>query len=350
VLASQAIPQVLFMLAGGVIADRFPRYRVMVTAEVSAGISYAAAAALILTGTARVPALMALAVCHGIATAMFSPALTGIVPQVVPQDRLQAANGLLRLSGNASRILGYAIAGALVVAVGPGWALAVDAASFLVSAALLSGLKVPATRAGARPSVLTDLREGWHEFSSRQWIWVIVVQFSLVNAAWSAAMVLGPVVSKRDLGGPAAWSAILAAEAVGMVLGVLLAMRIRPRRPMLVATLAVFPFALPFVLFGIRAPLGFVLAAALVAGCSVDVFGVLWETSLQQNVPAEALSRVSSYDWLGSYLLGPIGMLAAGPAAAAVGPYEALLGCAVLIVCATVAALLAPGVRNLPAR
>lgn len=349
VLASQAVPEVVFMLAGGVIADRLPRYRVMVTADLVAAASFGALAALFLTGNAHLPLVMVLAACNGVATAMFTPALTGIVPEVIAADRLQPANGLLRLSTNGSRILGLAAAGGLVVAVGPGWAIAADATTFLVSACLLATLRLPSVRQPSGASALADLRHGWREFVSRQWTWVIVVQFSVVNAAWSGVMVLGPVIAKRDLGGPAAWSLLLAAEAAGTVLGVLVAIRVRPARPLLVGTLAVFPMAAPVLLLGVRAPILITAASALVAGAAIDVFAVLWDTALQQHVPPDALSRVSSYDWLGSLALGPVGLIAAGPVAAAIGLDAALGACALLIIVPTALALLSPGLRNLRA-
>lgn len=261
----------------------------MVGAEVVAGCSLGVLATAFIVGTPAVPLVMGLAAVNGIATAMFYPALTGIVPQVVPADQLQGANGLLRLSTNGSRILGLAVAGALVVFIGPGWALAIDAATFLVSAVLLAGVQVPNTRVDGDSGLLGDLRHGWREFSSRQWIWVIVLQFSVLNAATTAGVgVLGPVIAKRDLGGAAAWSTILAGEAIGMLLGVLVVMRMRPSRPMLVATLAVFGGAPPYILLAGGAPVLVVAAAALVLGVCFDIFGVLWETALQQHIPADA--------------------------------------------------------------
>jgi predicted MFS family arabinose efflux permease len=348
VLAAQSVPEVLFLLLGGVVADRFPRYRVMVGAELAAGVSFSVLAALFLLDSAHVPVVMALAAVNGIATAMFFPALTGIVPQVVPTERLQGANGLLRLSTNGSRILGLAIAGALIALFGTGWALAIDAVTFLISAALLAGVQVPNTRVDMGTSLLGDLRHGWREFSSRQWLWVIVLQFSILNAAMTAGLgVLGPVIAKRDLGGAPAWSTILAAEAIGMVFGVLLAIRIRPSRPMLVATLVMFGAAPPMMLLGLGAPVLVVAASALLAGVCFDIFGVLWETALQRHIPPDALSRVGSYDAIGSFMMAPLGLLAAGPAAGLFGVEAALWGCAALVVVPTALALLSPQVRQL---
>ncbi|MQA26630.1 MAG: MFS transporter [Micromonosporaceae bacterium] len=350
VLASYGLALVLFVLLGGVFADRFPRYRVLIGSELLAALTGLTLATLFLTGTAPLPVLMVVVFLHGVAGAMFYPAFAGIIPQVVPNEQLPAANGLLRLTFNGARITGLAFAGALITAVGPGWALAADAATYLISAALLAGVRVPKTKAGSGASMLADLREGWQEFASRQWIWVIVLQFSIVNAAFAAGFgVYGPVIAKQDLGGAAGWSAVLVAQAAGMFLGVLVAMRIRPRRPMLIATLAVFPYAVPVLLLGTDVPLAVLITAAFLAGVSVDIFSVLWDTTLQRHVPGEALSRVSAYDMLGSFMVGPLGMLLAGPAAAVVGVKAAAFGCGALMVAVTALALLSPQVRRLPA-
>ncbi|MEV0727149.1 MFS transporter [Polymorphospora sp. NPDC050346] len=351
VLAAQAIPQVVFMLAGGVLADRFPRYRVMIAGEVLCAAAYTVLAAMLVTGWAPLPGLVVGAVLSGIGVALFYPSLVGIVPEVVAAERLQAANGLLRLGTNFARIAGYALAGATVVLVGAGPALAVSAAMFAGSALLIAALRLPArvrSATGSGTNPLADLRDGWREFVSRQWIWVIVLQFAfLVMALQAAHGVLGPVVAKEEMGGAAAWSAVLAGEAVGMVVGVVIAIRIRPRRPMLVSVLLTVPTALPYLLLGIYAPLWMVVLGAVVMGICFDIFGVLWETSLQREIPPDALSRVSSYDALGSLMFGPVGLLVAGPAAAVFGARPTLIACAGLIVLATLAALCSPGVRNM---
>jgi MFS family permease len=348
VFAAQYLPEVLFLLVGGVVADRFQRYWVMVGAETAAGLSFGVLAALFLTGSAQLPLVMALAAISGIARAMLWPAFTGIVPQVVPSEKLESANGLLRLSMNSTQVLGIAIAGGLVMAVGPGWALAIDAASFLAGAALLTGVRVPNVRS-AGASMLEDLKHGWREFKSRQWLWVTAMQFAVLNAAVTAGLtVLGPLVAKRDLGAEA-WSVIVASGALGTVLGVLVAIRIRPSRPMLVAALSMFMAAPPFLLLGLGAPVSVVAAAAFVSGVCLDIAGVLWCTALQRHVPTEVLSRVSSYGTLSSFVLGPLALLAAGPVVALAGIDTALLGCGGLIFVAGALALLSPQVRQLAA-
>ncbi|WP_051266699.1 MFS transporter [Nakamurella lactea] len=348
VLTAEAVPLVVFMLAGGVIADRLPRQRVMMAGELMNAGAFAALGYMLLTEGAPVVAMAAAAAVTGIGMAMLFPALTGIIPEVVPKDRLQTGNAVLALGANTARIAGIVASGAAVVWIGGGWALIGSALLFGASAALISRIRLSARARNTSSSVLADLKEGWYEFRSRQWIWVVVAQFSvLVMALQAAHGVLGPVVAKAELGGAPAWSAILAGEAVGMVIGVLVAMRLRPRRPILFATLMVFPAALPYLLLGISAPLWTVVLAAFGLGVCFEIFGVLWQTTMQREIPSEALSRVSSYDALGSMMFGPIGLLIAGPVSIWIGPKPALIGAAVVIVASTLAALTSPGVRNL---
>jgi hypothetical protein len=200
-------------------------------------------------------------------------------------------------------------------------------------------------------TVLRELREGWQDFWSRTWLWVIVLQFGVVNATESGAvMVLGPDVAKRHLGGAAAWGGVLTATSVGLVLCGLLMLRWRPRRILFVATLAVFPLALPLVALALPAPLAVVIACGFVAGFFVEIFGVLWDTAMQQEIPPEKLSRLYSYDALGSWVLMPIGLGVLGPIAAAVGTRATLLGCAALTLAATAPVLLSRDVRTLERR
>ncbi|MBB2914801.1 MFS family permease [Streptosporangium becharense] len=352
VLTAEALPMVVFMLVGGVIADRLPRHRVMMAGEVLNAAAFSSLAAMMLTGWTPLPALAVAAALTGVGMAVLYPALTGIIPDVVPAERLQTANALLGLGGNSARVAGLVLSGGAVVALGGGWSLAVSGAMFATAAVLVAGIRLtPAERSASEShSVLADLRGGWREFVSRQWLWVVVAQFSvLVMAVQAAHGVLGPLVATESLGGAGAWAAVLAGEAVGMIGGVFVALRLRPRRPILFATILTVPTALPYVLLGSGAPLWAIVLGAVVMGVCFDVFGVLWSTTMQREIPPESLSRVSSYDALGSLMLGPVGLMVAGPLAIAVGPEPALLGCAALVVLSSLAALLSPGVRNLRA-
>ncbi|WP_395369264.1 MFS transporter [Streptomyces tubercidicus] len=346
VLACQAVPQLLFVLAGGVIADRMSRSRLMIVTDLVGAAAYAALAAMVLTGHAPLLALCALAALAGTATALFSPAMDGVIPLLVPAARLQQANGLLRVGMNSSMLLGLALSGVAVAVVGAGWALALNAASFVVSALLIRGLRLP-PRVRTGSSGWADLRDGWREFAGRQWLWVVVAQYSVVVAALNAnAGVLGPMMAEDALGGARSWSLIVAAQALGTLAGAGLAARIRVRRPVLTAVLATFPLALPIALLAIQAPVPWIALAMFGSGIAFDIFGVLWTTTIQREVPEAALSRVSSYDWFGSLAFAPLGLLIAGPVAARIGVGPALTGCAALIVLASAAALLSPQVRR----
>lgn len=351
VLAGRSIAQVIFLLFGGALADRFPRYRIMVGSDVLAFAAQGAIAGLFITRTAPLALLVGLSVVNGAANALFLPASRGLIPEIVDPSQLQSANALIRLSQNSASLAGVAASGAIIVAVGAGWALGLDAATFAVSALLVLTSQAPRSgHARDRTTMLSDLREGWQEFRSRQWVWVIVAQFALVNLCFSPCVyVLGPIVAKEHWGGALAWSVIITANAVGLIGGSFLAMRIRPARPLLVATIATFGFLPPFFLLAVHAPVWLAALSMLGNGLAVDVFEVLWMTALQEYVPSDKLSRVTSYDALGSFVLGPVGLLLVGPVAAAVGIERTLIAAGLLVALGNVFALSVRSVRTLPA-
>jgi MFS family permease len=351
ILAAREIPLVVFLLAGGIWADRLPRNRVMVGANVTSGAVQAITAALLISGEAQVWHLAALAAVNGSSTAFFFPASAGIVPQTVPASLLQQANALLQLAMNTAMIGGAAVAGFLVAGVGPGWAIAVDAATFLLAAALIAAMRLPAVARPAATSFVGELGEGWREFRSRSWLWAIVLQFSLMlMVVLGAFTVLGPVVADEELGGPKAWGLILTGWSAGLVAGGLVGLRWRPRRMLLSATLAILVLPLPLVALGFPLSVPAVAAVAFVAGVGNEIFGLLWHTTMQQEIPPEKLSRVYSYDALGSIGLVPLGYALAGPAAELFGLRATLWGAAAISVGVTLAVLLVREVRTLERR
>jgi MFS family permease len=348
VLSAYMLAHLVFLLAGGVWADRLPRNLVMVTSDLLSGAAQAIAAVLLLTGAAQTWHLVVLGAIRGGASAFFMPASTGLVPQVVSAGRLQQANALLSLSRNSTRIAGVAIAGILVATIGPGWALALDGATYALGALFVGMLNAPPLEPAANREFLRELGEGWREFRSRYWLCVTIVQFALINAyAIGAFLVLGPFVAEQHLGGAAAWGLILSAEAAGMIAAGIVALRYRPERPLLVATLAVLTMAPLLALLGLAAPLVVILPAAFVAGVGLELYGVFWDTTLQEHIPEEKLSRVSSYDVLGSFALIPVGVAVMGPISNAIGVAETLLGAAIVVVVATIAVISVADVRNL---
>ncbi len=348
VLAAIWVPQIVFILIGGVWADRLPRHLVMVATDIVMAAAQGAVALLLLTDSAELWHLFVLQLVRGTANAFFFPAATGLVPKVVSPDRLQQANALLRLSHSTTTIVGAAAAGLVVAALGTGVALAFDAATFVVSALVLVRIAIPATDRLPARNFVGELREGWSEFSSRTWLWAIVVQFMFVNALGNGTyVVLGPVVADRELGGASAWGAILAASAAGSVVGGLVILRFRPQRILLVASLAIFLMSPLYLLLAIPAPVLLIAAAGFAMGFGAEIFGVLWDTALQQQIPHERLSRVSSYDALGSFVFIPVGISIAGPLAALIGVGGALVVAASSVVVCTALVLLLADVRNL---
>ncbi len=351
VLAAQTVPLVLFVLLGGVWADRLPRQRVMLASDLVRFAAQGASAALVIAGTAHVWQLAVLQAVYGMADGFFTPAANGLVPQVVAAEDLQQANATLGLSENATSILGPAIAGVLVVGVGAGWGLAVDAATFILSAAFLSALRVEETLQIARErttSVLRELREGWTSFSSRRWLLISVGYFTLMFAfGFSVLRVLGPEVAKDFLGGPGAWAAISAVTGVGAIAGGLLALRWKPTHPLRAAfTISLFGAPLTLLLLGAHAALWVILLTALIEGITGSFFNAVWFTAMHETVPTEEISRVTSWDAVGSYALQPVGLALAGPIAAAIGVSTTLYAAGGFFLLITLALIAVPSIRD----
>ena len=352
VLAAGTVPTVLFVLFGGVWADRLLPRRVMIASDLVRALAQGGVAVLLLAGRATLAELMVLTALWGTAAAFFRPASTRALPDLVAPARLQEANGLMSTARNAANVLGPALAGILVAGAGAGVALAIDAATFVVSALSLAAIgghfaRPVAAGGAAQPSMLAELRGGWHEFVSRRWLFAIVVWASLFHFFVLAPyLVLGPLVAKTQLGGAGAWAAIATAFGAGTIAGSLLAIRIKTSRTLLLACVPLALFALPVLALALGAPVAVDAPAALLGGLGIGVFGVLFGTAMQRDVPREVLSRVSAYDWLGSLALLPLGLAASGPAAQAFGPAPTLLVAAGWMLLSTLVLLLVPDVRR----
>ena len=351
VATASLIPMLVFLLFGGVAGDRLPRHKVMMAANILQSAAQATSAVLVLTHHAFVWELLVLAAARGTGLGFYFPAAQGLLPQTVPEEHRAQANAISRTGRNSAGIGGAALGGLLVGLAGPGWGLAVDAASFAVAAALRSGMRFPAMPAAAAESTLHQLREGWREFVARRWLWSVVLEFTAMTAVTSGTIsVLGPAVAHTRLGGARSWGLILAAYGVGAVLGGLVMIRFRPRRMLLVGSIAAGVFAV--LLFALAVPLTvpLVMAAAALVGVSSEVFVVNWVTTMQQEIPHDLLSRLSSFDAIGSFALAPVGVAAAGPLAAAFGISTVLVAGGLLIILLTLAVLLVPEVRQLRRR
>jgi MFS family permease len=321
VIAAQAAALVTFLLLGGVWADRLPRHRIMVATDLARGALHALLALLIFTNALVLWQIVAIETLFGAAEAFFRPAYSGLVPQTVPEELIQEANAANGLTQTLAQFAGPALATALVLTLGTGAAFAVDAGTFLLSAGLLALVRPRPRGAPARRTSLgAELRDGLRGVRARAWVWVTIAVFSLhLVVGFAPYVVLGPTVAAHRYGGADLWGWVASSVGLGMAAGALLALRWRPRRPLLIGILSSMPFGWVLFAFALGAPFALVLALAVWAGIGLALFAVWWETALAQRIPPAALSRVASYDWMGSYALLPLGYVLIGVLAEQLG-------------------------------
>lgn len=350
VVASRSMFNVVFLLLGGVLADRYSRNMVLLSSSAIAALSQGVVAWLVLTGNASISQLMLLGTLNGAAAGIALPASSALVPQTIPATKLRQANAFIQLGVYAGTIAGASLGGVLVGAVGPGWGLATDALGFAVSAPLYYFIRISSSQRLAGNHFLHDLREGWKEFTARSWVWTVVFQFTIVNASFSGlAMVLGPVVADASIG-RTGWGMSIATESVGLIVGSFIALRWRPDRDMLIGVMLVALSAIPIFFLSKMADTPVLMAAFFLAGIGFGQFGVIWAHHLQTHIPADKLARVYAWDAMGSFIAIPVGELAAGPLALRYGNSDVLLACAVAVIVASVAASLVPSIRRLEQR
>ncbi|HET8949659.1 MAG TPA: MFS transporter [Solirubrobacteraceae bacterium] len=347
VLAVRTGALLVSLLFGGVVADRVPRRAVMIGADLSRVVTQGLLAALVIAGAAEVWSIALLTGLTGIATGFFNPASTGLLPAIVPPEKLQQANGIRATLLSAGEIGGPVAAGVLVALVGAGWALAVDASTFAASGLLLLGVRVPGRVARAATGFWEDLREGWTTFSRTTWVWTFVLWASIMNLTFGAWGVLGPVVAERELGGAATWGAVNAALGIGALLGALAAIRRTPRRPILAAALTGF-FSVPaMALLAGGAHAAPLAVGAMLAGIGMMYGNTVWESALQRHIDHDVLSRVTAYDWFGSMAFAPLGLAIWGPVAEATSIGDAIWVATALTLLSTVALLAVRDARRL---
>ncbi|MFJ5927496.1 MFS transporter [Kitasatospora sp. NPDC092948] len=355
VTAAGLLPVLVFMLVGGVWADRIPRQRIMLVSDLVRCAVQTAIAVLLLTGTARVGVLALLMVVFGVADAFFLPASTGLLPLLVSGERLGEANALRGFVHSAGLVIGPVLAGGLVALAGPGGALLVDAVSFAASAAVLARLGAVGGRAvgerAERLGFLAELRVGWQQVRERSWVWSGMLAMAVYHVVvLPSVFVLGPVLAAREWGGAGAWAVVVTAFGLGSIVGDVCAYRLKPARPMAVAAVAMAVASCQALIIGSGAPVAVIALLEACTGVGVSLCFVLWETSLQVHIPEQVLSRVSSYDQLIAVALMPLGLVLAGPLADGIGVHRTLFGMTALAVPAALVLLALPAVRKLPAR
>ncbi|MHB0929530.1 MAG: MFS transporter [Candidatus Nanopelagicales bacterium] len=348
VLAAQAIPLVVLLPLGGVIADRLPRAVVISTTDMILGGFVVTSGALFVTGHATVTNIALINVVSGVLHALWWPAFPGLVPAVLGDRDLQRGNALIAVASNAGLISGAGVAGALIATLGPGTAIIIDGVTFLVAGALVFSFRDVAKAQPSGESMLFDLNHGWKTFISFRWLWVVVAVFGIIMGCIRAAFdVGGPVLMRQSFDGPTSWALIQTAQAIGFLTGALLAARIRPQRPLvycLVVSVVIPAYMLAMsVPFPVPALAGF----AFLLGVGFDQWGVRWGPAMQTHIPREALSRASAFDAMGSLLFGPVGLAVAGPVIAAFGLRPLFIGAAALTTVLLVLPLFEREVRDL---
>ena len=348
VMAARFVPLLLFMLFGGVIADRFQRNRLVGGSDMLGSFLAAISATSLIAGFSSTWLLALMGGLFGILNAIWWPAMSGVLPEILPKEKLQEGNAVIGLMTNIGYIFGSLAGGVIVATIGAGWGLLIDASSFFVAGVIVWNLPILGKLKDATPGIIHDLLIGWKEFAARSWVVAMVLAFAIINMAFESMFsVLGPLNFSNPQSGPREWSYNVAALSIGMLIGGIFILKVKLARPLyitmiLIAISAMWDFSL-----ALRAPLPITIIAAVVSGVSIEVFLVTWSTSLQSHIPEESYSRVSSYDTLGSYGIAPLGIVAAGPLAMHFGVHAILIFTGGVTVLASIAALLVPSVRSL---
>ena len=347
VLAAFSLSRVGLTLAGGVWADRLQRRLVMLACDAIRAAVELFTFSMLLAGAMDLWMFVVTAALFGAASAFFGPASTGLIAETVSRPRLQQANALMGISESGTFIAGPAVSGVLVAAVGPAWVFAVDGITFAASLAFLAALRIPPRTLPPRSNFISDLAEGWKEVRARTWLWASLIGFGLNNMAGAMFFVLGPIVFEAELGGASGWGFALGIGAVGGLLGGVVALRWRPRRPLLGAVVVWSATVLPPAALAVPQPAVVIGLAAAFSFAGITLGNAIWEAMLQERIPGHVLSRVSSYDWLVSLIFQPLGFALAGPVAAAVGTDTTLWAAAALGVAVHVSLLLVPDIWRL---
>lgn len=348
VLLAQAVPLVLFLPVGGVIADRLPRALLVSTTDLVLSAFVITQGTMLLTGHATVMSIAIINVVSGLLNALWWPAFPGIVPAVLGDRDLQQGNALIAVANNAGMISGAGVAGAIIAAFGAGTAIVIDGVTFLVAGMLVFTFRDVAKAQPSGQSLMRDLNHGWRTFTSYRWLWVIVAAFGITMAGIRAGFdVGGPVLMKERFDGASSWAIVQTAQAVGFLTGAVMAARIRPQRPLVFCLLVslVIP-AYQFAL-AVPAPLPILMLCAFGLGVCFDTWGVMWGTAMQTHIPRDSLSRASAFDAMGSLLLGPVGLALAGPVITAFGLRALFVACGVLTLVMLMLPLFEREVRDL---
>ena len=349
VMGSATIAMLVMSPFGGAIADKFGQVRVSGLVDIWASLGLFVQAGFFATGHVPLAVMLIANINFGLMWGIFWPAMSGVLPAIVPDEQLQTGNAVNQFFQNGAMILGAATGGIIVSQFGSTWALGVDAATFFIAGLLVFsfGHIVPRREANEN-SMLDDLKHGWKTFLSYRWIVSGVLGFSLIVLAWAAGQeILGPIIALKNFDGAKSWSVVLTAESIGYVIGSLTAMKIKPKHPL--RFLLSISLSMPLFLWSLSKPqpLWFIALCALAWGVTLDLWSSLWSTAMQREVPREVLSRVSAFDAMGTMMFRPVGLAIAGPLSVLLGIPHTLQVLALLCVIMIGVMFAIPEMRNM---
>lgn len=348
VMGARYLPLILFMLFGGVFADRFQRNRIVGGSDIIGSALVAVSAISLIAGFSSILLLAVMGALFGVLNALWWPAMSGVLPEILPKEKLQEGNAIIGLMSNIGVVFGTLLGGVIVTLTSPGWALLIDGATFFIAGLIVWNLKLDAKSRIESPGILDDLRVGWREFISRSWLVTMVIAFAFINMAFDSMItILGPLNFSDPETGPRNWSYNLAGLTIGMMIGGIIVLKFKFKHPLfvsmiLVAISGVWDFALAFDLSLIIS-----IAAGVFSGIAVEIFLVTWSTSMQTHIPEESFSRVNAYDSLGSYGFAPLGIIIAGPLAESFSVNSILFATGSITLLASAVALSVKSVRTL---
>jgi MFS family permease len=348
VMGARYLPLIIFMLFGGVFADRFQRNRIVGGSDIIGSVLVAVSAISLIAGFSSILLLAVMGALFGVLNALWWPAMSGVLPEILPKEKLQEGNAIIGLMSNIGVVFGTLLGGVIVTLTSPGWALLIDGATFFIAGLIVWNLKLDAKSRVESPGIISDLRVGWREFISRSWLVTMVIAFAFINMAFDSMItILGPLNLSDPETGPRNWSYNLAGLTIGMMIGGIIVLKFKFKHPLfvsmiLVAISGIWDFALAFDL-----SLAISIAAGIFSGIAVEIFLVTWSTSMQTHIPEESFSRVNAYDSLGSYGFAPLGIIIAGPLAEAFSVNSILFATGSITLLASAVALSVKSVRTL---
>jgi len=349
VLGSTTVAMLIMSPFGGVLADKFGRVKAVAFADLMASAGLFVQVAFFATGEVPLIVLLLVNINFGLMWGIFWPAMSGVLPALVPDEHLQGTNSVNNFFSNGAIILGAAVGGIIVAGWGPTWALAIDAATFTIGGiVLLTFRHVSPASAQTENTMLDDLVHGWKIFISFRWIVIGVFGFSFIILAWAAGEnILGPLIALKEFNGAKSWSLVLTAEGIGLLLGSIIGLKIKLKYPL--RFLLLISFSISLYMWSMAKPqsIWFIAFCALLWGITLDLWITIWSTAMAREVPREALSRVSSFDAMGTMLLRPVGLAIAGPLSMAIGISDTLHFFAIFTAVLIVAMLATPVMRNM---